>query len=163
MKKLLSVSLILAMLLILLTGCDELIGTKVFEREGITMNVPSTMVDISTEPEFGQFTFALSNTKHVIFGLEERFSTIEDGENMTLDEYADAVIASNSLDALAIERSGGAYMYFRYESIEDGVTYKYLAGVYKGSNSFWMIQIGCKATDYDETAFFEYLDSVKLA
>ena len=152
------------MLLILLAGCDGLVGTKVFEREGITMDVPSTMVDISTEPEFGQFTFALSNTKHVIFGLEERFSTIEDGENMTLDEYAEAVIKANELNTEAYDREGGTYKYLRYESTEDGVAYQYLAGVYKGSNSFWMIQAGCPTADFadQEETFRGILDSVSF-
>ena len=161
MKKVLLIITALLLTAAMLTGCFA--GTKEYTCQDMTMTVPSNMKDVSDQSDFSSFTFALDSTKIAIFGIKEKFSGFEDGENTTLEEYADIVLSANNLDTYAIERSGGAYMYFRFESDTDDGTYKYLAGVYKGTDAFWLIQIAALTTNYDETAFFEYLDSVSFA
>ena len=160
MKRILSLIVSVLMLAGMLAGCFG--GTKEYTCQDVTMTVPSAMTDVSSNSEFKDFTFALDSKKVAIFGLKEDFSDF-DGEDISLEDYADAVIEANGLDALAISRSGHDYMYFRYEAKSGDGTYKYLAGVYKGKDGFWLIQVASLVTQYDETAFFEYLDSVKLA
>ena len=159
MKKVFSIVTAVLMVATLFTGC--MAGTKTFTCQGMTMTVPVTMKDVSSQSDFSDFTFTLDSNKIAIFGVKENFSDF-DGQDMTLDDYAKAVIQGNGLDALAISRANKEYKYFRYEAEMSEGTYKYLAAVYMAEDCFWMIQVAALEKDYNETDFFEYLDSVKF-
>ena len=159
MKKLTALVLCVLLAVSLLTGCFG--GTKEYTCQELTMSVPSTMKDVSSQSDFSDFTFALDSSKIAIFGLKEKFSDF-DGQEMTLDDYADAVMAANGTQGLAITRSTADYIYFTYESDTSEGTYKYVAGCFKGSDAFWLVQVAALQTDFELETFLGYLDTVKL-
>ncbi len=149
----------LLVLVTCLTGCAG--GTKSFTCKELTMTVPSKMRDVSTQSDFSSYTFALDSKDIAIFGLKESFSDF-DGE-LTLKEYADLVIEANKLDTHAVQRATGQYYYFQYDASTDGGFYRYLGAVYEGKDGFWMVQIAASLTAYEESTFFDYLDSVRFS
>lgn len=159
MKKI--TALVLCMLLVasMLTGCFG--GTKEFTCQDLTISVPSGMKDVSSKSDFSSFTFALDSSKIAIFGLKEKFSDF-DGQEMSLKDYADAVIKANKTDAMAIQRSNEDYMYFTYEAETTDGTAKYLAGCFKGKDAFWLVQISSRVADFELETFLGYLDTVNL-
>ena len=160
MKKIAAITLCVLLLASVLTGCS---GTKEFTCQELTMTVPFYMSDASSQSDFKDFTFTLDSSKIAIFGIKEDFEDFPNGESTTLDEYAKLVIEANELDTFASQRSNYDYKYFRYESSSSDGLFKYLTAVYKGPDGFWSVQFAAKVADYDETAFFEYLDSVKFS
>ena len=72
------------------------------------------------------------------------------------------VILGNELDSVPAAREGKDYLYFTYTYQADGTEHKYLTGLYRSSEGFWMVQITAPADAYDEAACFEYLDSVRF-
>ena len=159
MKKLTALVLCVLLAVSILTGCFG--GTKEYTCQELTMSVPSNMKDVSSKSDFKDFTFALDSSKVAIFGLKEEFSDF-DGQELTLEDYTNAVMTGNGTDGLAITRSTADYMYFTYESATAQGTYKYLAGCFKGEDAFWLVQVAALITDFELETFLGYLDTVDL-
>ena len=139
MKKMIRiVSLLLA--LILLTACGGA-STKSYTCRELTMEVPSSMRDVSGQSDFSTFTFALDSKKLAIFGLNETFAEYPVLEEYTTKDYADLVIELYSVNGTAAQRAGK--------------NYHYIIG-------FWMIQIAAPTADYNQEAFFSYMDTVNI-
>ena len=160
MKKVIRI-LSLALILVMLAGCDR--GTKTFTCRDLTMTVPSSMKDVSDQSDFAAYTFTLDSSKLAVFALQERYDAYPFLEDCTLRDYAELVIQANDLNCRPIDRSSGEYLYFTYASENEGTVYRYLTGVYQSGEGFWVVQISAPITKYEETAFFEYLDSVKFS
>ena len=126
------------------------------------MTVPSEMDDVSSQKDFSAFTFTLDSDDMAVFGLKESFDELGTTE-LTLQDYAKLVMDANNLDGFATERSNYPYYYFRYTKDTDEGIYRYLGAVYQAKDGFWMIQIAAPMVEYDETAFFEYLDTVTVS
>ena len=150
----------LLLVVVMLAGCGS--SDKTYTCGELTMTVPSYMKDVSSQSDFSAYTFALDSTKVAIFGLQETYAAYSFLDGYSLEDYADAVIQVNGLDAYAASRSNHDYLYFSYSSDTDQGTYKYLAGVYQTEEGFWLIQLAAPVAQYDETAFFAYLDSVSF-
>lgn len=153
--------LVLAALMVFscLTGCIG--GTEEFTCQDLKMTVPSGMRDVTGGEQWSEYTFTLDSSEVAIFGLKEDFDLFDD--SITLEEYADLVVQANQLDVRPIQRSTGDYLYFQYNNQTDEGIYRYLCGVYKGKDGFWMVQVASLLTDYEESDFFSYLDSVTLS
>lgn len=160
MKRIVALMLSALLLVAVFTGCGD--NKKEFTCQDLTMTVPGNMKDVSSNSSFSSFTFALDSSKLAIFGLKEKFSAF-DGADMTLKDYADAVIAANKYDALAITRSNADYIYFTYEAQLEAGLFKYVAGCFKGSDAFWLVQFGAPATNFELETCLGYLDTVKLS
>ena len=161
MKKLLLVGACLVLVMAMLTGCFG--GTKEFTCQDLTITVPSNMDDVSGESDYSRFTFALLSNKMAAAGIRETFEDL--GTNsamMTTMEYANAVIAANNHDSMAVTRSQADYVYFTYEATSSGTKFKYVAGCFKAEDAFWLVQFYTPAEDFDINEMLEYLDTVKL-
>lgn len=157
------IALVLAMAL--LTGCTLLPSkdsTKSYSCRDLTMEIPSKMKDVSGQEEFSGFTFALDSNKLVIFGLNETFSDYPALEEYTTKDYADLLIQVYGVNSTVQERSGKDYHYLVYTADTDLGEFTYMAGIFRNSNGFWMIQVCTPTEKYDQEEFFSYLDTVKL-
>ena len=167
MKKIAGI-LVLVMVLMMLAGCgskDENTGvakTETYTCRDLTMTVPAGMADLSGRVSFEAFTFTLDSADLAIFGLHDSFADFPEVEAYTLEEYTELVIQGNGLDSVPATREGKDYIYFTYTYQADGAEHKYLTGLFRSSEGFWMVQITAPADAYDEAACFGYLDSVKF-
>ena len=161
-KRIVCLALCALLTLSMLAGCStsaSSLTTKEYKCQELTITVPTTMRDVSFKSEFASYTFTLDSSTIAVFGIKEPFTDFDMGSDLTLDEYAKAFIHANQMDLTAIDRSNADYKYFRYTADE----FKYLGGIYKGTTGFWVVQFAAEPANYNETAFFEYLDSVKFS
>lgn len=161
MKKLVSFALCAALLVTLLTGCIP--DSREFTCQDLTMEVPLLMKDVSSDSAYSSFAFALDSSEVAIFGIKEEFSIISGGADMSTMDYAKTVIEVNGHDSLAISRSNEDYVYFTFEANLEAGLFKYVAGCYKGSDAFWMVQFGGPAKNFELETYLGYLDTVTLS
>ncbi|MBR6594955.1 MAG: hypothetical protein IKK72_00020 [Oscillospiraceae bacterium] len=158
------IALVLAM--VLLTGCTLFPAkesTKSYSCRDLTMEISSKMKDVSGQEDFSGFTFALDSNDMAIFGLNETFAEYPVLEEYTTKDYADLLIQLYGVNSTVQERSGKDYHYLVYTADTELGEFTYMAGIFRNSNGFWMIQV-CTPTDkYDQEEFFSYLDTVKLS
>ena len=143
----------------MLTGC---FGTKEYSCQDLTMSVPFGMKDVSSKSDFSDFTFALDSKKLAIFGLNETFAEYPVLEEYTTKDYADLVIELYSVNGTAAQRAGKNYHYIIYTAQTSQGEFTYMAGIFKNSTGFWMIQIAAPTADYNQEAFFSYMDTVNI-
>ena len=158
------IALVLAM--VLLTGCTLFPAkesTKSYSCRDLTMEISSKMKDVSGQEDFSGFTFALDSNDMAIFALNETFAEYPVLEEYTTKDYADLLIQLYGVNSTVQERSGKDYHYLVYTADTELGEFTYMAGIFRNSNGFWMIQV-CTPTDkYDQEEFFSYLDTVKLS
>lgn len=134
--------------------------TKTFTLDGVTLQGPSNLEDMSDEDEFQGFHFALANDEVAIIGLKESFVDFGNIGQMILADYTQLILEANEFDVTVNE--GDGYQYFIYEGSNEGMDFKYLGATFQGSDAFWFIQVYSLASDFDETTFLSYLDTVEL-
>ena len=161
MKKAISIALCLALVAVLFTGCIP--DSREFTCQELTMDVPLLMQDVSSDSAYSSFAFALDSSKVAIFGIKEDFSIISGGEELSTMDYAKTVIEVNGHDSLAISRSNEDYVYFTFEANLEAGLFKYVAGCYKGSEAFWLVQFGGPAVNFELETYLGYLDTVKVS
>ena len=157
-KRNLCMLLAAVILLCCLSACSA--GTKAYTCQGLTMTIPSNLRDVSSNSDFSSFTFALDSKKMAVFGLNEKSADL--GVELTLKEYAELVMEANDFEGFPVQSATYGYYYFRYNKTLDQGAYRFLAAVYEADDGFWLIQIAAPILEYDETAFFKYLDSVSV-
>ncbi len=82
--------------------------------------------------------------------IRERFSTTPGLSDLTLKEYARALIEVNELDQnLSIQQENGL-TFIEYEDSVDSDTYHYFIAIYRTDNAYWSIQFVSFAEDIDE-------------
>ena len=157
------IALVLAM--VLMTGCTLLPSkdsTKSYTCRDLTMDVPSKMDDVSGQADFTNFTFALDSNKLAIFGLNETFADYPFMEGYTTKDYAELLIEIYGVNSTVMERSGKDYHYIVYTADTELGEFTYMAGIFKNSKGFWMVQLCAPTENYDQQKFFSYMDTVKL-
>ena len=160
MKKMIRiVSLLLA--LVLLTACGGA-STKPYTCRELTMEVPSYMRDVSGQSDFSSFTFALDSTKLAIFGLNETFAEYPTLEEYSTKDYADLIVEIYGVNGTAAQRAGKNYHYIIYTAETPDGEFTYMAGIFKNATGFWMIQVCSPTKNYNQEAFFSYLDTVNV-
>lgn len=160
MKK--AISLLFALIMVLsLAGCSN---TVAYTNLELTMQVPPDMKDVAQDEsiqEYG-FTFAIENEQIFICGLRQELVSIQNGLNMTTQDYAAQIVQNYGLTGRATvgDRASKDYVYLRFSiPLENGVN-EYLCGVYKTDKAFWLLQMNGKTENFDEAKWYEYLDSV---
>ena len=160
MKHITKILLLTLALSLLLCGCAA--KEKTFETEGMKIVLTNRFIEQDQEG----FTTTYVSSNAVVLALKETFETLEDADldrDLSLEEYAELVMLSNSLDAKPQTKDG--LTYFVYESTVDGVTYSYLAVVYKATDAYWLVQFATQQSDYAamEETLFTYAKSVSFA
>jgi hypothetical protein len=159
MKKMLCL-LLVALLVLPLAGCNP---TKAYSYRELTMQVPEKAEDVSAAEENILFNFALESDTIFICGIRQDIAGMEAGQTMTAEDYAHQLMEDYQLEGYATHGERRGYVYIRFSvPLQDGV-HQYLCGAYKSKEAFWLIQMDAKTADFDEEAFFDYLDSVKFS
>ena len=152
MKKIVSVLLVLAALLAL-SSC-ALIG-KVYDKAPATFTsngLTITLTEAFAETDVENYTVCLASKAVVVLGLKEAFSLQEGFEDLTLDEYAVLARQSNaSKSPSEISKENGLTSFeYSFFNAEKNQTYKYFTVMLKGSDAFWMVQLACEESVYEE-------------
>lgn len=131
--------------------------------EGLTIDLPD---DFKADTYEGADYYYLSDTA-LFLAMQEDFdslSSVEIDANSSLEEYAQAVINVNEVDAQVGTDSMGN-VYFTYEQTVSGYDYFYYAVVKKGSEVFWLCQFACMATDAAEMtdSFAQWGSTIQVA
>ncbi|MBQ8288010.1 MAG: hypothetical protein IJX76_04465 [Clostridia bacterium] len=169
MKKIITLTLALLMLVGCFTGCSVIEGlfgpsSKTFSTEGFSI----TMTDEFYEKEHISYTYCLESPDALLAVVKEKFDAYADFgislEDMTITEYADLVIEANMItDNTPVTEEDGL-TYFTYESEEDGKNFYYVCYLIKGSDAFWIVNLACLADAKDDYTpkFEEWAKSIKV-
>lgn len=94
------------------------------------------------EDEIDGLAGYLSGTYYVVMIIREpRAGTVL--ENVTLEEYAEMLAESNSLNPFVVDSYGSLATTYMAESFEFSGTFFYYTTVREGEDCFWLIQITC--------------------
>jgi hypothetical protein len=132
-----------------------------FAKSGLTITLTK---DFSEQNVVSQ-TATYISSKYVVITLKEEFQIFEQNNlstDITLKEYAEDIIANNSLDSTV--EGNESKPYFIYNRQVSGKDITYLAMVYKGSDAFWIVTFACESGDYESSQkqFMKWADTVKV-
>ena len=140
------------------SGGDD--DDKEFSKSGMTI----TLTDGFVEKDLVSQTAYYESTKAIVTALKEEFSLFEQAgyEDMTLEEYGNLVLTTNSFDTEMQHKNGLSY--FTYEKSVSGKDFKYFATVFEGSDAFWLIQFASEQKNFDtfQPKFEKWANSVKF-
>lgn len=136
--------------------------TQEFSKAGMTI----TLTQDFHEKDVVSQTATYSSSKYIVMSLKEEFQLLEQksiSTDISLKEYAEDIIANNSLD-VTVEGSESR-PYFVYSRQVNGKDFTYLAMVFKGSDAYWMLTFACESKDYasSQKQFMKWADTVKVA
>ena len=133
-----------------LTACAEENGTFTYTCEDLTLEIPSSCTEISTEAA-QNFAFAFSDSKISIMGMREEKGTLPNGGDMTLEEYAGLIKIPEGSELTITTENDQILM--EYDNKVKGLirkrTFKYMASVYETEDAFWLIQCAALEKDYE--------------
>lgn len=130
---------------------------KVFTESGMSI----TLNEDFNEETLGGFDAVYSSDEIAVFVLNEKFGNDGVYEDMTVDEYCNAVIESNGKNAQPQHKDG--LTYYEYDGISnDGYKFRYLAFTYKTDDGFCLVQFAVHEEMYSiyEEDIFTYAKSV---
>lgn len=162
MKKNLAIILALLLVCTLFAGCNIEIPDKDFTCEDLTITLPATWQDLSSEDYAASVSFLYGFNDTAVMGIREPKSDFEAyGMELTLDEYGQLVLDANGITDPLLEQQG--VKTFVYEAEADGESFTYLSGVYEMEESFWIVQAYCLTEDFQENQadMLGYLASVR--
>lgn len=158
------IALLLAM--VMLAGCS-LIKVKYppvsFSCRDMTMNVPADLTDISGQSDYSSYVFALGSEDFAVLGINELFSDYPKLEDYNTGTYAQMLVMVYGINGNVRERDGKDYHYIVYTTDIDLGECTCVAGVFRSSKGFWIIQVLSTTEEYDQEESLSYLDSVAFS
>ena len=127
---------------------------ETFSREGMSITLTS---DFMYVPQEG-YTACYGNAQYSVLAIKEEFSLFP--EKITLDEYADLVLAESS-DIEVLEYEGLKCFEYAADG-SDGTEYCYFATVFETDDAFWLIQFATETEKYEEAlpSFIEWAKTI---
>ena len=120
---------------------------KTFSAEGLQI----TLTDEFKKAEFEGQTVVYDSSKVAVFALKEKTDSIENGESITLQEYAKFVTdANNQLSESIQTKDGLTWFEYEFYNEEEGKTFHYFAYVYKADDAFWLVQFAVYKENVDK-------------
>ncbi len=131
---------------------------EIIDDSGVKM----TLTDAFVDTNLSGFNFTYGCDDVAVFGFADEFSLMEGLEDYSIKKYGELSIANNNLNS-EVEKENGV-IYYEYDSyVEDeGITYCYLAAMYKSEDAFWTITFTVDKAQYEEykPLFLEWANSV---
>ena len=161
MKRLFCLAIVIFLCFGSLCGCND--DTKVYERSGLSLELPAYFEDKSSESYAGDYTFLYTYGGTGFLGIRENRSDFPSGyENMGLDAYGKFVILGNNLSC-ELEKKDGFYT-FSYEKDTPEGKLTYVAILLENEDAFWTVQAYCLSSFYEKNTSFMWdsLTSAKL-
>ncbi|MBQ6431839.1 MAG: hypothetical protein IJJ99_08195 [Oscillospiraceae bacterium] len=122
---------------------------KAFSSHGMSI----TLTDAFKEMEDMGFTATFSSKNVAVIALEEPFTTAAGAEELTVEQYADMVIANNGLNCTK-KNYDEEPISFEYDFLntEKNETYHYFSYAYKTETAFWLVQFSTLKQNADKHA-----------
>ena len=160
-KSILTIFLVVALCL-LQTGCLTDTSDKTYTSHGMSITMP----DGFYEKSLASVTVYFESQETIVTALKEDFTTLAAvnlGENSTLQDYGQAVLANNQKSEELKEKDG--LTYFTYTTSVSGKNFFYTAVVYKANDSFWLLNFACEDSNKDkyEDAFLKWAKTVSFS
>ncbi len=163
LKKILPLTFFI-LVIICTSACDP--KEKVFSKDGMSI----TLTDEFEEKEYYDFNAYYDTEEAQVYIMKEDFKLLEENDqdtNASLEEYAQSMMKSGSIDAEIKNEDGLTYFNFEKEFQDiDGkyIPYKYYAVVYKSHDAYWLFQFACEEALYSkyEDIFIKWAKSVKF-
>ncbi len=164
MKQLLPIISLLLTCLLLLPSCAPSVDVRttapaMYGEDGIRI----TLTEGFRKKSVGDYIGYQAKDVGLLI-LKEKFSALENGDAMTLSEYADIILQKNreagrEIDELKQEDS---LIYFAFTASSGRKNYTYLVSLYRGPDAFWIVQLFAEESLYAEYSdyFFDALKSV---
>jgi hypothetical protein len=136
--------------------------TQDFSKAGLTI----TLTQDFHEKDVVSQTATYASSKYIVLTLKEEFKILEQSNistDISLKEYAEDIIANNSLDATV--EGNESRPYFIYSRQASGKDITYLATVFKGSDAFWIVTFACDSKNFasSQAQFMKWADTVKVS
>ena len=134
---------------------------KTFSENGFEITLTSKFTKVNLE----SFKSSYNSEDVAVFIVEEDFDSLPNSESMTVEEYAALVISANAKNAKIFKEDGLLRFEYTAESTTNGKTFHYTAYVFKGDNSFWIVQFAVspeKLSEY-KNDFADWARSVKVS
>lgn len=164
MRKKIIAMLVISILVCFLTSCgvtEEESATTTYSKNGMSITMDNGFI----ENEVVSLTYYLQNQNNILTALKESFTdlhAINITADSTLENYAQAILDTNYIDAIITLSESNKYTWFSYNKSLSGKDYYYLATCHKANDSFWLIQFACetKNTEIYNEKFHTWADSV---
>lgn len=129
--------------------------TKTFVKGDFSI----TLTEAFKETEMEGFFVGYESRQAVVFAIRED----KQGLEITLEEYAEMVLANNNRENLAQNRRGD-YIWFEYTANVDGQELYYLAACYCAEDACWVVNFATPVKNSDEykESFLTWADSAIL-
>ena len=170
MKKLLSLSLILVLVISMFAGCtlanklEEVVNDKELTFGDLKVTVPGLYVDLTETVGNDALAFVYGIGDTAVLGLKETRSEVTSAipEIDTAKEYAELFLEANGTDGEVTEKDG--IVTFTYNASASGQEFTYLCGAYANDENFWVVQAYCYSKNFkeNEADFWNILKSVKV-
>lgn len=135
---------------------------KTFDSKGMQITLTDAFKEATSTHGF---TVAYESKKVAVFALEESFAYFENGEDMSVKEYAQLVIENNDLDFSELKTSNGLVgCEHTYLNPESDKLYHYYTYFYQSEDAFWMLQFAVldKNADKMESQIVKWAKSVEF-
>ena len=160
MKRILALTLAVVMMLGMVSCFGGEAKPKTFTKSGMSV----TLTDDFRETSIEGYTVVYDSAQIGVFALKESFTLLAGLENWTLEKYGAAVASANaSKGAGQPKTQNGVYcLEYDFENTTEGVTYHYVAAMYKADDAFWTISFACRKADAEKLTakLYEYAASV---
>lgn len=161
MKRLFCLVIVFLLCSCCLCGCND--DTSVYQKNGLSLELPAYFEDKSSESYAKDYDFLYTYGGTGFLGIQEKRSDFPAGyENMDLEAYGKFVIFGNNLSC-ELQKKDGFYT-FSYEKDAPEGKLRYVAIVLESDDAFWTVQAYCISNFYEENASFMWdcLTSAKL-
>ncbi len=151
------------MLTLSLASCG-LMGEKTFTVDNLSITVEGFFTEQNGLNE--AYDLILISPDAGVMILKETFTELTSAAldtNMSVKEYAEIVMTSNSLTGEPTEEDN--LTYFTYTAESEGTEFTYMGFCFRGTDAFWLVQIYCSSADYEtkKPEMMEWAKSVTLA
>lgn len=157
-KTLFIISLILVTL-VSLSSCST--EPKKFVEDNFSIILDSSFKSVENETTYAFY----SSSKYSVICMKEDFSTLENGKDTTIEEYAQSVQENNPDFDAKFKEFDGLY-YLEYVNKAERKNFYYNSFVFKGDTAFYMVHFAT-ASKSDNSAsneqFIEWAKSVSIS
>lgn len=156
----------LMLIMSVFAACGENTSEKEYTKNGLTITLPENAKEMDDSYGYSA-AYQIGNTI-VIAAMEESLDMLSSlglDETSTVEDYAKLVAEVNGYSADDVTTITGTDIpMFEYSSTVSDVEYKYIGSCYKGTDSFWFINFGTVASNYDSVKedFERWAASVKI-
>ncbi len=137
------------MLTLSVASCSFFAGEKTFTVDSLSITVKGMFTEQNQLSE--DHDLVLISPEAGVMILKETFDELENAglkSDMSVREYAEIIMKGNSFTGSPTEEDG--LTYFTYTDTTDGTEFTYTAYCFRGGDAYWMVQIYCATSDYED-------------